>query len=161
MILPIVYGLFAGASAAAPIAARALNSPAANKLINEGAKLVGRFPKNTANRVANFFNTRLTSATQALAQDARSGFLGTVTEGPEILALGKDIVDLGSALGRYTLSQVKREDFATGLKNPTGLKNMKDVEAVLETASNFDGVTPEQLQSLIEDHLIQTNTEEN
>ena len=161
MVLPIVYGLFAGASAAAPIAARALNSPAANKLINEGAKLVGRFPKNTANRVANFFNTRLTSATQALAQDARSGFLGTTTEGPEILALGKDIVDLGSALGRYTLSQVKREDFATGLKNPTGLKNMKDVEAVLETASNFDGVTPKQLQSLIEDHLIQTNTEEN
>jgi hypothetical protein len=161
MVLPIVYGLFAGASAAAPIAARALNSPAANKLINEGAKLVGRFPKNTANRVANFFNTRLTSATQALAQDARSGFLGTITEGPEILALGKDIVDLGSALGRYTLSQVKREDFATGLKNPTGLTNMKDVEAVVETASNFDGVTPEQLQSLIEDHLIQTNTEEN
>jgi hypothetical protein len=161
MVLPIVYGLFAGASAAAPIAARALNSPAANKLINEGAKLVGRFPKNTANRVANFFNTRLTSATQALAQDARSGFLGTVTEGPEILALGKDIVDLVSALGPYMLSQVKREDFATGLKNPTGLTNMKDVEAVVETASNFDGVTPEQLQSLIEDHLIQTNTEEN
>jgi hypothetical protein len=162
MVLPIVYGLFAGASAAAPIVARALNSPAANKLINEGAKLVGRFPKNTANRVANFFNTRLTSsATQALAQDAPSGFAGTTTEGPEILALGKDIVDLGSALGRYTLSQVKREDFATGLKNPTGLTNMKDVEAVVETASNFDGVTPEQLQSLIEDHLIQTNTEEN
>ena len=155
MVLPIVYGLFAGASAAAPIAARALNSPAANKLINEGAKLVGRFPKNTANRVANFFNTRLTSATQALAQDARSGFLGTTTEGPEILALGKDIGKLGSVLGPFMLSQVKPEDF------PTGLKNMKDVEAVVKTASNFDGVTPEQLQSLIEDHLIQTNTEEN
>ena len=153
MVLPIVYGLFAGASAAAPIAARALNSPAANKLINEGAKLVGRFPKNTANRVANFFNTRLTSsATQALAQDAPSGFAGTTTEGPEILALGKDIVDLGSALGRYTLRPVKSEDFPT---------NMEDVEAVVKTASNFDGVTPKQLQSLIEDHLIQTNTEEN
>jgi hypothetical protein len=38
---------------------------------------------------------------------------------------------------------------------------MEDVEAVVETASNFDGVTPKQLQSLIEDHLIQTNTEEN
>ena len=152
-MIPIVYGLFAGASAAAPIAARALNSPAANKLINEGAKLVGRFPKNTANRVANFFNTRLTSsATQALAQDAPSGFAGTTTEGPEILALGKDIVDLGSALGRYTLRPVKSEDFPT---------NMEDVEAVVKTASNFDGVTPKQLQSLIEDHLIQTNTEEN
>ena len=53
------------------------------------------------------------------------------------------------------LSQVKPEDF------PTGLTNMEDVEAVVETASNFDGVTPKQLQSLIEDHLIQTNTEEN
>jgi hypothetical protein len=87
MVLPIVYGLFAGASAAAPIAARALNSPAANKLINEGAKLVGRFPKNTANRVANFFNTRLTSATQALAQDAPSGFAGTTTEVTELIPL--------------------------------------------------------------------------
>jgi hypothetical protein len=152
MILPIVYGLFAGASAAAPIAARALNSPAANKLINEGAKLVGRFPKNTANRVANFFNTRLTSATQALAQDAPSGFAGTTTEVTEAVPLGKDIVDLGSALGRYTLRPVKSEDFPT---------NMEDVEAVVKTASNFDGVTPKQLQSLIEDHLIQTNTEEN
>jgi hypothetical protein len=155
MGIPIVYGLFAGASAAAPIAARALNSPAANKLINEGAKLVGRFPKNTANRVANFFNTRLTSATQALAQDAPSGFAGTTTEVPELIPIAANIRDLGSALGAFTLSQVKPEDF------PTGLKNMKDVEAVLETASNFDGVTPEQLQSLIEDHLIQTNTEEN
>ena len=152
MVLPIVYGLFAGASAAAPIAARALNSPAANKLINEGAKLVGRFPKNTANRVANFFNTRLTSATQALAQDARSGFAGTIPEVTEAVPLGKDIVDLGSALGRYTLRPVKSEDFPT---------NMEDVEAVVKTASNFDGVTPKQLQSLIEDHLIQTNTEEN
>jgi hypothetical protein len=152
MGLPIVYGLFAGASAAAPIAARALNSPAANKLINEGAKLVGRFPKNTANRVANFFNTRLTSATQALAQDAPSGFAGTTTEVTEAVPLGKDIVDLGSALGRYTLRPVKSEDFPT---------NMEDVEAVVKTASNFDGVTPKQLQSLIEDHLIQTNTEEN
>ena len=152
MVLPIVYGLFAGASAAAPIAARALNSPAANKLINEGAKLVGRFPKNTANRVANFFNTRLTSATQALARDAPSGFAATTTEVPEAVPLGKDIVDLGSALGRYTLRPVKSEDFPT---------NMEDVEAVVKTASNFDGVTPKQLQSLIEDHLIQTNTEEN
>jgi hypothetical protein len=152
MVLPIVYGLFAGASAAAPIAARALNSPAANKLLNEGAKLVGRFPKNTANRVANFFNTRLTSATQALAQDARSGFAGTIPEVTEAVPLGKDIVDLGSALGRYTLRPVKSEDFPT---------NMEDVEAVVKTASNFDGVTPKQLQSLIEDHLIQTNTEEN
>jgi hypothetical protein len=152
MGIPIVFGLFAGASAAAPIAARALNSPAANKLINEGAKLVGRFPKNTANRVANFFNTRLTSATQALAQDARSGFAGTIPEVTEAVPLGKDIVDLGSALGRYTLRPVKSEDFPT---------NMEDVEAVVKTASNFDGVTPKQLQSLIEDHLIQTNTEEN
>ena len=151
-MIPIVYGLFAGASAAAPIAARALNSPAANKLINEGAKLVGRFPKNTANRVANFFNTRLTSATQALARDAPSGFAATTTEVPEAVPLGKDIVDLGSALGRYTLRPVKSEDFPT---------NMEDVEAVVKTASNFDGVTPKQLQSLIEDHLIQTNTEEN
>jgi hypothetical protein len=156
MGLPIVYGLFAGASAAAPIAARALNSPAANKLINEGAKLVGRFPKNTANRVANFFNTRLTSATQALAQDAPSGFAGTTTEVTELIPIAANIGDLGSALGAYTLSQVKREDF------PTGLKDMEDVEAVVDTASNFDGVTPEQLQRLIEDHLIQpTNTEEN
>jgi hypothetical protein len=152
MGIPIVFGLFAGASAAAPIAARALNSPAANKLINEGAKLVGRFPKNTANRVANFFNTRLTSATQALARDAPSGFAATTTEVPEAVPLGKDIVDLGSALGRYTLRPVKSEDFPT---------NMEDVEAVVKTASNFDGVTPKQLQSLIEDHLIQTNTEEN
>jgi len=169
MVLPLAaYGLFAGASAATPIVARALNSPAANKLINEGAKLVGRFPKNTANRVANFFNTRLTSATQKLAQDVPSGFAGTTSEGPELFALGKDAVDLASslgALGPFILSEVKskvkREDFATGLKNPTGLTNMKDVEAVVETASNFDGVTPEQLQRLIEDHLIQTNTEEN
>jgi hypothetical protein len=152
MILPIVYGLFAGASAAAPIAARALNSPAANKLINEGAKLVGRFPKNTANRVANFFNTRLTSATQALAQDAPSGFAGTTTEVTELIPLAANIRDLGSALGAYTLRPVKSEDFPT---------NMEDVEAVVKTASNFDGVTPKQLQSLIEDHLIQTNTEEN
>ena len=155
MGIPIVFGLFAGASAAAPIAARALNSPAANKLINEGAKLVGRFPKNTANRVANFFNTRLTSATQALAQDARSGFAGTIPEVTEAVPLGKDIGKLVSALGPFMLSQVKPEDF------PTGLTNMEDVEAVVETASNFDGVTPKQLQSLIEDHLIQTNTEEN
>jgi len=168
MVVPLVYGLFAGASAATPIVARALNSPAANKLINEGAKLVGRYPKNLAYRVANFFNTRLTSSTQSLAQDAPSGFAVTTTEGPDILGLGKDAVDLFSALGAlgpYTLSEVKnevkREDFATGLKNPTGLTNMKDVEAVVETASNFDGVTPEQLQRLIEDHLIQTNTEEN
>ena len=43
-----------------------------------------------------------------------------------------------------------------------GLKDMKDVEAVVETASNFDDVTPEQLQRLIEDHLIQpTKKEEN
>jgi hypothetical protein len=154
MGLPIVYGLFAGASAAAPIAARALNSPAANKLINEGAKLVGRFPKNTANRVANFFNTRLTSATQALAQDAPSGFAGTTTEVTELIPLAANIRDLGSALGAYTLSQVKLKIFLQ-------LKNMEDVEAVVETASNFDGVTPKQLQSLIEDHLIQTNTEEN
>ena len=152
MVLPIVYGLFAGASAAAPIAARALNSPAANKLINEGAKLVGRFPKNTANRVANFFNTRLTSATQALAQDAPSGFAGTTTEVTELIPLAANIRDLGSALGAYTLRPVKSEDFPT---------NMEDVEAVVKTASNFDGVTPKQLQSLIEDHLIQTNTEEN
>jgi hypothetical protein len=68
------------------------------------------------------------------------------------MPLGKDIVDLGSALGRYTLRPVKSEDFPT---------NMEDVEAVVKTASNFDGVTPKQLQSLIEDHLIQTNTEEN
>jgi hypothetical protein len=156
MVLPIVYGLFAGASAAAPIAARALNSPAANKLINEGAKLVGRFPKNTANRVANFFNTRLTSATQALAQDAPSGFAGTTTEVTELIPIAANIGDLGSALGAYTLSQVKREDF------PTGLKDMEDVKAVVDTASKFDGVTSEQLQRLIEDHLIQpTNTEEN
>lgn len=155
-MIPIVYGLFAGASAAAPIAARALNSPAANKLINEGAKLVGRFPKNTANRVANFFNTRLTSATQALAQDAPSGFAGTTTEVTELIPIAANIGDLGSALGAYTLSQVKREDF------PTGLKDMEDVKAVVDTASKFDGVTSEQLQRLIEDHLIQpTNTEEN
>lgn len=156
MVLPLAaYGLFAGASATAPIVARALNSPAANKLLNEGAKLVGRFPKNTANRVANFFNTRLTSATRALAQDAPSGFAGTITEGTEAVPLVEDIGKLGSALGPYMLSQVKREDF------PTGLKNMEDVEAVVKTASNFDSVTPEQLQGLIEDHLIQTNTEEN
>jgi hypothetical protein len=156
MVVPLVYGLFAGASAAAPIVARALNSPAANKLINEGAKLVGRYPKNTATRVANFFNTRLTSATQALAQDAPSGFVGTTTEGPEVVPLVKGIGELGSVLGPYMLSQVKPEDF------PTGLKNMEDVEAVVDTASKFDGVTSEQLQSLIEDHLIQpTNTEEN
>ena len=168
MVVPLVYGLFAGASAATPIVARALNSPAANKLINEGAKLVGRYPKNTATRVATFFNKRLTQATQSLAQDAPSGFAVTATEGPDMLALGKDAVDLASslgALGPFILSEVKskvkREDFATGLKNPTGLTNMKDVEAVVETASNFDGVTPEQLQRLIEDHLIQTNTEEN
>jgi hypothetical protein len=153
MVLPLAaYGLFAGASAAAPIVARALNSPAANKLINEGAKLVGRFPKNTANRVANFFNTRLTSATQALAQDAPSGFAGTTTEVTELIPLAANIRDLGSALGAYTLRPVKSEDFPT---------NMEDVEAVVKTASNFDGVTPKQLQSLIEDHLIQTNTEEN
>ena len=156
MVLPLVYGLFAGASAATPIVARALNSPAANKLLNEGAKLVGRFPKNTANRVANFFNTRLTSATQALAQDAPSGFAGTITEGTETVPLVEDIGKLGSALGPYMLSLVKPEDF------PTGLKNMEDVEAVVETASNFDDVTPEQLQRLIEDHLIQpTKKEEN
>ena len=156
MVLPVVYGLFAGASAATPIVARALNSPAANKLLNEGAKLVGRFPKNTANRVANFFNTRLTSATQALAQDAPSGFAGTITEGTETVPLVEDIGKLGSALGPYMLSLVKPEDF------PTGLKNMEDVEAVVETASNFDDVTPEQLQRLIEDHLIQpTKKEEN
>jgi len=160
MVLPLVYGLFAGASATAPIVARALNSPAANKLINEGAKLVGRFPKNTANRVANFFNTRLTSATQSLAQDASSGFAGTTTEGPEAVALGKDIVELVSVLGPFMLSLPKRDDFSTGLKD-TGLKDMEDVEAVVKTASNFDGVTPEQLQRLIEDHLIQKNTEEN
>lgn len=155
MVLPLAaYGLFAGASATAPIVARALNSPAANKLINEGAKLVGRFPKNTANRVANFFNTRLTSATQALAQDAPSGFAGTTTEGPEAVALGKDIVELVSVLGPFML---RRDDFSTGL----GLNNMEEVEAVVKTASNFDGVTPEQLQRLIEDHLIQKNTEEN
>ena len=154
MVVPLVYGLFAGASAATPIVARALSSPAANKLINEGAKLVGRYPKNTANRVANFFNKRLTQATQALAQDARSGFFGTTTEGPDILGLGKDTVDLASALGRYTLRQDKSdEDFPT---------NMEDVNAFVNTAYNlFDGVTPEQLQRLIEDHLIQTNTEEN
>jgi len=163
MVVPLVYGLFAGASAAAPIVARALNSPAANKLINEGAKLVGRFPKNTANRVANFFNTRLTSATQKLAQDVPSGFAGTTSEGPELFALGKDAVDLASslgALGPFILSEVKSkvkpEDF------PTGLKNMEDVEAVVKTASNFDGVTSEQLQELIERHLIPPkNIEEN
>ena len=155
MVVPLVYGLFAGASAATPIVARALNSPAANKLINEGAKLVGRFPKNIANRVAKFFNDRLTSATQALAQDARSGFAGTITEGTEAVPLVEDIGKLGSVLGPFMLSQVKPEDF------PTGLTNMEDVKAVVETASNFDEVTPEQLQSLIEDHLIQTNTEEN
>ena len=154
MVVPLVYGLFAGASAATPIVARALNSPAANKLINEGAKLVGRYPKNLANRVANFLNPRITSATQTLAQDARSGFVGTMTEGPDMLALGKDTVDLASALGRYTLRQDKSdEDFPT---------NMEDVNAFVNTAYNlFDGVTPEQLQRLIEDHLIQTNTEEN
>jgi len=163
MVLPLAaYGLFAGASAATPIVARALNSPAANKLINEGAKLVGRFPKNTANRVANFFNTRLTSATQALAQDARSGFVGTTTEGTEAVPLVEDIVELGSVLGPFMLSQVRREDFPTGLKNPTGLENMEDVEAVVKTASNFDGVTQEQLQEFIERHLIPPeNTEEN
>jgi len=170
MVVPLVYGLFAGASAAAPIVARALNSPAANKLINEGAKLVGRYPKNTATRVANFFNARLTQAKQSLAQDAPSGFAGTTSEGPEIFALGKDVVDLFSALGPFILSEVKskvkREDFATGLKNPTGLTNMKDVEAVVETASNLgtpdNPVTPEQLQGLIEGHLIPPkNTEEN
>jgi len=69
--------------------------------------------------------------------------------------LVKGIGELGSVLGPYMLSQVKPEDF------PTGLKNMKDVEAVVETASNFDGVTPEQLQRLIEDYLIPENTEEN
>ena len=155
MVVPLVYGLFAGASAATPIVARALSSPAANKLINEGAKLVGRYPKNIANRVAKFFNDRLTSATQALAQDARSGFAGTITEGTEAVPLVEDIGKLGSVLGPFMLSQVKPEDF------PTGLTNMEDVKAVVETASNFDEVTPEQLQSLIEDHLIQTNTEEN
>jgi predicted Rossmann fold nucleotide-binding protein DprA/Smf involved in DNA uptake len=155
MVVPLVYGLFAGASAATPIVARALNSPAANKLINEGAKLVGRYPKNLANRVAAFLNPRITSTTQTLAQDARSGFVGTTTEGPEVVPLVKGIGELGSVLGPYMLSQVKPEDF------PTGLKNMKDVEAVVETASNFDGVTPEQLQRLIEDYLIPENTEEN
>jgi hypothetical protein len=154
MVPLALYGLFAGASAATPIVARALNSPAANKLINQGLKLVGQFPKNTAIRAANFFNKRLTPPTQALAQDARSGFVGTMTEGPDMLALGKDTVDLASALGRYTLRQDKSdEDFPT---------NMEDVNAFVNTAYNlFDGVTPEQLQRLIEDHLIQTNTEEN
>ena len=155
MVVPLVYGLFAGASAATPIVARALSSPAANKLINEGAKLVGRYPKNLAIRAANFFNKRLTQATQALAQDSRSGFVGTMTEGPDMLALGKDTVDLASALGRYTLRQDKSdEDFPT---------NMEDVNAFVNTAYNlFDGITPEDLQGLIEDHLIRPKkTEEN
>jgi hypothetical protein len=151
MVVPLVYGLFAGASAATPIVARALSSPAANKLINEGAKLVGRYPKNLAIRAANFFNKRLTQATQALAQDSRSGFVGTMTEGPDMLALGKDV----AALGRYTLRQDKSdEDFPT---------NMEDVNAFVNTAYNlFDGITPEDLQGLIEDHLIRPKkTEEN
>ena len=66
-----------------------------------------------------------------------------MTEGPDMLALGKDV----AALGRYTLRQDKSdEDFPT---------NMEDVNAFVNTAYNlFDGITPEDLQGLIEDHLI-------
>jgi hypothetical protein len=155
MPAPLVYGLYLGATAAAPLVVRAVNSPAANKLVQQGARLVSKFPKQKATRVANWFNSRITNPlSQTVQADAPSGFAGTITEGTELLPLPREAAELATILGPYMMQQVKSDDFATGLKQKNELKDMDDVKAVIDTASNFDGVTPEEVKQLIEKHLI-------
>lgn len=157
-MLPIVYGLYLGATATAPLVVRAVNSPAANKLVQQGARLVSKFPKQQANRVANWFNSRITNPlSQAVQADAPSGFAGTITEGTELPPLGREVVELATILGPYMMKQVEPDDFATGLPKDE-LKDMNDVKAVIDTASNFDGATSEEVKELVEKHLITRET---
>ncbi len=49
------------------------------------------------------------------------------------------------------MKQVEPDDFATGLPKDE-LKDMNDVKAVIDTASNFDGATSEEVKELVEKH---------
>lgn len=158
--VPPLYGLYVGATAAAPFVVRALNSPATKRVADQGLKLVGKFKdKSQASRVANWFHRRIVTPASV---DSTSGFAGASTEIPQIVPLVEEAGELGSMVGKkvgpFIMSQVKPEDFATGLTQKDELIDMDDVKAVIDTASNFDGATPEEVKDLVEQHLLTGET---
>lgn len=159
--------IFRVGSAAAPFVMAAARSKKADRLLNAGAKIVGRVgnkAKDTATRVTNYLNNtvRNTSGgggtgttTAAVAENVE--FAAALGD-PELRELATDPkVYKGLALmAGDTVRSMRNRNYKNGGESPakdTELTSMDDVNLLIDVLNN-SGSSPDQINAYMQEHLV-------